>query len=112
MPQPWSTSGFTVVVLNGLPKFELSHGPQVSMLPVVVGDCAAGFFKSQFTTKSLLLSVQARLVVCWNVTAPFAMVYCASLLAACRYLLTFAFSDVLPLPKTSYAAPIRGVMSW
>src|SRR4029450_244907 len=111
-PQPWSTSGFTTVGLNGFPKVEVSQAPQLSTLPVVVGDCAPELRRSQSTTKSLSLSCQERSVVCENVTAGFAMVYCASLLAACRYLLTFTLSDVLPLPKTSYAAPMRGVMSW
>ena len=31
--------------------------------------------------------------------------------AAARYLPKFTLTDVLPLPKTSYAAPNRGVMS-
>ena len=46
-------------------------------------------------------SVQERFVVCWNVTAGFEIVYCASLFAACRYLLKLAFTDVFPLPNTS-----------
>ena len=32
-------------------------------------------------------------------------VYCASLLAACRYLLMFPLSDVLPLPNRSTPRP-------
>src|SRR3954465_13484972 len=87
IPQPCSTWGFTVVVLNGLPKFEFSHGPQVSMLPVVAGDCAAGSLWLQATAKFWLASVQERWVVCWKVTAGLEIVYCASLFAAWRYLL-------------------------
>jgi hypothetical protein len=58
-----------------------------------------------------LASFQARDVVVWKVTPGLLMVYASPAYALCRYLLTFTFSAVLPLPKTSYAAPIRGVMS-
>ena len=43
--------------------------------------------------------------------AGFMKVYRSWLFALCRYLPTFTFSDVFPVPNTSYAAPMRGVMS-
>src|SRR5580765_7407908 len=100
MPQPCMVSGFTIVAPKGLPKFRFVQAPQTSPPPAVLFS-ATLFISTQSTTRLLLLSVQARLVVCWNVTAELPIVYCASLLAACRYLLTLTFSDVLPLPNTS-----------
>src|SRR5262245_16503806 len=99
-PQPCSTSGLTVVVLNGLPKFRFCQGPQTSP-PVARLSSATLFVNTQSTMKLPFESVHERLVVCWNVTAGFAIVYCASLLAACRYLLMFPLIDVLPLPNRS-----------
>src|SRR5690349_17419999 len=100
IPQPCRTAGFTVVVLNGLPKFRFNHGPQTS--PPVAELFSPALFKTlQSTTRLPLVSVHDTLVVCWNVVAGFEITYCASLFAACRYLLTFTFNAVLPLPKMS-----------
>ena len=57
-------------------------------------------------------SNHGRAVIAANDTAGLPEVKTLSLLAGCRYLLKDTFSDVLPLPNTSYAAPSRGVMSW
>src|SRR5205823_8016085 len=107
MPQPCIVSGLTIVAPNGLPKFRFVHGPQTSP-PAAELSSAVLLVSTQSTRKFLFESVHDRFVVCWNVTAGLPIVYCASLFAACRYLLTFTFTDVLPLPKTSYATPILG----
>src|SRR5437762_4045745 len=57
-----TVSGETLFPKKGFP------GPQVSMLPVVVGLWAAGFSKLQLTTKSPLLSVHER--VCEETKCP------------------------------------------
>jgi hypothetical protein len=76
------------------------HGPQMSP-PLAVLSSATLFISTQSTTRLPLASLHDRLVVCWNVVAGLAMVYCASLFAACRYLLMFTLTDVLPVPNTS-----------
>ena len=92
------------------------------MLPVVVGLCAVGMLRLQSGTKLWLLSVQVRVVpglkMPPNVVLPpgircDGLTFAARLLtlAPCRYLPTLTFNAVLPLPKTSIAAPRRGVMS-
>src|SRR4030095_15189536 len=111
MPQPCCTSGLTRVVTRGLPKLELFQTPQLSP-PDVRLFCAARFLRSQAGMKFLLPSVQLRVVVCWKVTAGLLIVYWLPFCAVSRYLLMFTFRDVLRVPKRSYAAPIRGVMSW
>lgn len=73
---------------------------------------AAGFIRTQSGTLLLFVSAQLRTVVDWYVTPGFLMVKTLSLFAGSRYLLTLTRSDVLPLPNKSYAAPMRGVMSW
>src|SRR6185369_16665392 len=77
---------------------------------------AAGFMKSHCGMKSLLIpspvvSLQLRVVVAVNEAAELPMMNGPSLLAGCRYLLKLPFTDVLPLPNTSHATPMRGVMS-
>src|SRR5689334_22868880 len=109
-PQPFCTSGLTRVVTAALPKVADNHGPHSPL--------AAGFMKSHCGMKSLLtprpvVSLQLRAVVAVKDPAPagLPMMNGPSLLAGCRYLLKLPFTDVLPLPKTSHAAPMRGVMS-
>src|SRR5262249_62309774 len=94
--------------------------PQLSMLPVVAGLCANGFVRLQSGVKLPLLSVHVRITFGLPNAAAlppgmrsdgFALGTRLPTLAPCRYLPRLSFSDVLPLPKTSYAAPMRGVMS-
>ena len=56
IPQPWRTSGLTVVVLNGLPKFRLVHGPQTSP-PLGLLSSATLLVRLQSTAKLLFESV-------------------------------------------------------
>src|ERR1700730_3440634 len=90
------------------------------MLPVVAGLCANGFVRLQSGTKLPLVSVHVRVADGLpNVAAAppgmrsdgFAPDTRLPTLAPCSYLPPLTLSAVLPLPKTSYAAPIRGVMS-
>src|SRR6266542_2535610 len=110
MPHPCCTSGFTRTVTNGLPKLELLQAPQLSP-PDARLFCPEGFIRSQSGMKLRFPSVQLRVVVCWNVTAGVSVVYRLPFCAVSRYLLIFTFTDVLPFPKRSYAAPMRGVTS-
>src|SRR6516164_9730757 len=103
------------------PKAVLLMTPHVSVA-VLFG---FGFSRLQFGRKSAPLT--ARVVVHERVTdgllnpnvrlAPgiridgFAPEARLLTLAPCRYLPTLTLTAVLPLPKTSYAAPMRGVMS-
>src|SRR5262245_7711660 len=90
------------------------------MLPVVVGLCAPVFCRLQSTTKLWLLSVHVRVTFGLPNAAAvppgirsegFAPETRLPTLAPCRYLPTLTLSAVLPVPNTSYAAPMRGVMS-
>src|SRR5262245_42898212 len=121
MPHPWVSCGSMVAPMNWFePNCRLLIWPQVSMLPVVVGLCASGFARSQSGMKLLLASVHVRFTdgLANPAAAPPGIrsdgLACESrlpTLAPCRYLPTLTFSAVFPLPSTSYAAPIRGVMS-
>src|SRR5580700_9508406 len=102
------------------PNRRLLIWPQVSMLPVVAGLCASGFVRLQSGTKLPLVSAHVRLTdgLANDARAPpgmrsdgFAPGARLPTLAPCRYLPPLTLSAVLPLPKTSNAAPMRGVMS-
>src|SRR5580765_3174330 len=120
-PQPLTTPGSKFAPTKLLdPNDTLLTLPQVSMLPVVVGLCAFTFCRLQSTMKLPLLSVQLRVTFGLPnaAAAPpgmrsdgFAFASRLPTLAPCRYLPALTLSAVLPVPKTSYAAPTRGVMS-
>ncbi len=102
------------------PNATLLIPPQVSMLPVVVGLCAPVFRRLQSGTKLLLLSAHVRVTFGLpNAAAAPPGMRSDGLapdtrlptLAPWRYLPTLTLTAVLPVPKTSYAAPKRGVMS-
>src|SRR5262245_54013229 len=78
----------------------------------VSGLWAAAFSRSQSTTRSRSLSVQPRVCTLRTTVAPgFVEVYGASFAAYARYFPKLNFTAVLPVPKTSYATPTRGVKS-
>src|SRR5712671_2575044 len=120
-PQPLSTPGSKLAPTNWFePNATLLTTPQVSMLPVVAGLCGFGFCRLQSGTLFPLVSVHARVTfgLANAARAPPGMrsdgfEFAARLptLAPCRYLPMLTFRAVLPVPKTSYAAPKRGVMS-
>src|SRR4029078_7378606 len=69
------------------------------------------FERSQFTTKSLFVSVQVRVVL---IAVRMMGFISKSLLVAgmaSMYLPRLTFNAVLPLPNRSYATPTRGVTS-
>src|SRR5947199_10633152 len=89
------------------------------MLPVVVGLCASGLVRLQSGMKLPLRAVHERLVGGGKMpppppgirTAGFAVYARLLTLAPCRYLPRLTLSAVLPVPNTSNAAAMRGVMS-
>src|SRR6185369_5754481 len=108
-PQPLRISGLTMVAEPILPKLMLLPVTAAQVSPL--RELAAGFVRSQ-STILFPLSVQPRLVTTDTIVAAgFDDVYGASLAAYARYLPQLNFTAVLPLPKTSYATPTRGVMS-
>src|SRR5687767_15913453 len=98
-PQPRRISVLIVAPWSGLPKVGDSHGPHSPLV--------AGFIKSQSGTKSPSASFQFLLVDRWNrvVCAGLLMVYRSQRLVLSRYFPRLTLTDVVPLPKTSYAAP-------
>src|SRR5580704_4904732 len=111
MPQPWRIAGSYVLLKTGSAKFRLLICPQKSP-PDARLSCASGLLRLQSGVKFLFASVQVRVTeVAMRdsglVSAP--VIELPS--AAARYLPTLTFSEVLPLPNTSYAAPNRGVTS-
>src|SRR5262245_12473456 len=101
-----------MVAAPGCPKlasFPITAA-QVSTCPVA-GPCAALFSRLQSTTLSPSLSVQSRLTVATIVAPRFVDVNGGSFEAKPRYLPHRSFNAVLPLPKTSYPIPTRGLMS-
>src|SRR5215472_1994219 len=110
-PQPVRIAGSYVLLKTGLAKFKLLIWPQKSP-PVGRRSCASGLLRSQSGLKFLFASVHARVTDVEMrdngfVNAP--VIELPS--AAARYLPMLNFTDVLPLPKTSYATPNLGVMS-
>src|SRR5665213_719971 len=101
-----------MVLLNtGLAKFRLLICPQKSP-PDARRSCADGLLKLQSGAKFLLVSVHVLVTDVEMRESGFVSAPVIELpSAAARYLPTFTFTDVLPLPNTSYAAPKRGVMS-
>ena len=99
-----------MLVKSGLPKLLLLSAPQKSP-PLPRRSCAEpGSSKSQSGTKLPLASVQVRVtgggaVSCDELptmrAVGFDAEYVLWLVAASRYLPTFTFSDVLPLPNRS-----------
>src|SRR5216117_2781059 len=79
----------------------------------------SGFVRLQSGTRFWLVSPHERLVDGGKMPPPppgirsagFAVYARLLTLAPCRYFPRLTFSAVLPVPNTSYAAPIRGVMS-
>src|ERR1041385_5573323 len=111
MPQPCRIEGSYVLLNTGFAKFRSLIWAQKSP-PVGLKSCARGLLRSQSGLKFLLASVQVRVTdvemrESGLVNAP--VIELPS--AAARYLPMFNFTDVLPFPNTSYAAPKRGVMS-
>src|SRR5215471_5414518 len=105
-PQPLRIAGLTIVAAPVLPK--------LAKLPVAAAHSplAAALSRLQSTTLLLLVSCQPRFVTLeTTVTAGLLEVYGASFEAYARYLPQLNFTAVLPVPKTSYATPMRGVMS-
>src|ERR1041385_7877609 len=108
-PQPLSTPGSKFAPTKLLdPNAVLLMAPHVSMLPVVVGLCAAGFCRLQSATKLLLLSVQLRVTFGLpNAAAEppgirsdgFALGRRVPTLAPWRYFPALTLSAVLPLPN-------------
>src|SRR5436190_472034 len=110
-----SRLSFTVEASNttadglNVPKFALLIAPQISP-PDALRSCAAKFWTSQSGMKLPLLSVQGRLALLidelngWNRIVKSARLNWLKRPIDVR-------SAVRPLPKTSYAAPIRGLMS-
>src|ERR1043166_326781 len=103
VPQPLRTAGLTVVVWLNEPQLSADHAPHSPL--------ATGFRKSHCATRSPLGSDHARLIEVTSVEPALLIVYASPVQAPCRYSPTFPLSAVLPLPKTSKAAPSRGVMS-
>src|SRR5512138_2487170 len=87
LPHPCMMSGFTRVVLNGLPKFRFCQGPHSPL--------SAGLLRSHCGILSPL-SVHVRVVVVCSVTPGFAWMKLLSLFAGCRYLLKLTLIAVLP----------------
>src|SRR5262249_21800741 len=120
-PQPLSRPGSMFAPTKLLePNAVLLIAPHVSMLPVVAGLCAFTLSRLQSGMKLLLVSVHVRVTFGLPnaAAAPpgirsdgFALETRLPTLAPCRYLPVLTLTAVLPLPKTSYAAPKRGVMS-
>src|SRR3954469_17376244 len=89
------------------------------MLPVVAGLWASGLARLQSGTKLRFASVQERVTLSGANGPPLpgarsvgvALAPLFDTPAPSRYLPMFALTAVLPLPKTSHAIPIRGVMS-
>src|SRR5262252_4361432 len=111
-PQPLSTAGSMLVSPAVLPNPDDDHGPHSPL--------AAGFIRLQSGRKFPFESVHVRLTVVWKFgpmrplrpsIAGLEIVWFCWLFAPCRYFPRFTRTDVLPLPMTSQAAPMRGVMS-
>src|SRR5215471_10665612 len=102
-----------------VPNAVFDATPHVSMLPVVAGLCAFGFSRSQSGTRFLFASVHDRVTPHGpngpvvqgkrNVGLEFAQLF--EMPIPSRYLPTLNLKAVRPLPNTSYARPILGVMS-
>src|SRR5690349_6655192 len=120
-PHPLSRPGSMFAPTKLLePNAVLLIAPQVSMLPVVAGLCAFTFCRLQSTWKLPFVSAHVRVTFGLpNAAAAPPGIRSDGLafdtrlptLAPCRYLPALTFTAVLPVPKTSYAAPKRGVMS-
>src|SRR5215813_4339895 len=111
MAQPFRIAGSYVLLKTGFAKFRLLICPQKSP-PEGRKSCASGLLRSQSGLKFLFASVHVRVTEVEMrdsglVNAP--VIELPS--AAARYLPMLNFTDVLPLPKTSYARPNRGVRS-
>src|SRR5437868_6821819 len=103
VPQPWRTAGLTVVVCANEPQLRADHAPHSPL--------AAGLRKLHSATRLPLGSDHERLIEVTSDEPGLLMMYASPVHAPCRYSPTLTFSAVFPLPKTSYVAPMRGVMS-
>src|SRR5712671_603063 len=103
VPQPVTNPGSKVRENTGSPRFLLSiasHSPFFAVL-----------LRLQFGTKSLLVSVQTRVVLTVVRVNGFMSRSLFVAVTACMYFPRLNLSAVLPFPKTSYATPMRGVTS-
>src|SRR5207248_10699964 len=97
--QPCSKRGSSCVIGIGWPKVGVCHGPQ---FPLAFGFNRSQLLASPFDTVLAVLVAKAELglsalaVAIWSAATPRA---------------AETFSAVLPLPKRSYAAPNRGLVS-
>src|SRR6266705_7191380 len=117
-PQPVSSAGSKLLVCVVVPKARFEITPQTSP-PLVRRSCAAPSRRSQSGLKLLLESVHAR-VTPHGANGPtvqrirsvgFALAQLLEIPMPSRYSPALNLKAVLPLPNTSYATPILGVMS-
>src|SRR6516164_3870048 len=99
---PCSKRRSSCVIAMGWPKVGVSHGPQFRL--------AFGFNRSQCTALSLAVAVTF-LAVLVAKAEPGLSALAVAIWSAATPRAAETFSAVLPLPKRSYAAPNRGLVS-
>src|SRR5215471_1053364 len=100
--QPCSKRGSSCVIAIGWPNVGVSHGPQFPL--------AFGFNRSQFTTLLAAVAVTV-LAVLVAKAEPGLSALAVEIWSAATPRAAETFRAVLPLPKRSYAAPNRGLVS-